>query len=324
MTNDEPGGLAALSDALEEAVAKAARSTVRVEARRRLPSSGIVWDRDVIVTAAHTIERDEEITIGLPDGGELAVSLAGRDDGSDIAVLRVEGAELEPPDWTEEAVVGRLVVAVARPGLHPEAAFGMIRAIGGSWRARGGVPVEGFLRSDSTLYPGFSGGPLADTRGRVLGMNTSRYSADDGFTVPYAAARPIVEALLSDGEIRPAYIGAASQPARLPDDVSARLEGQESGLLVVSVEPGTPAAAAGLLLGDVIVRLAGNPIRQTDDLMAELLPGRVGQSLDLTVVRAGELRELAVTPVERPGESEAPQHPGGRSWGRRGRRSRRG
>ena len=307
---------ATLSSALEAAVVAAARSTVRVDARRRLPASGIAWDVGVVVTAAHAVERDEDITIGLPDGSSTGATLVGRDEGSDIAVLRVRGTRLDPPDWTDELVVGRLVVAVARPRTQPEAALGAVRAVGGSWRARGGVPVDGFLRSDVTLYPGFSGGPLADVHGRVLGMNTSRYAADDGFTVPHAAAQPIVEALLSEGRIRPAYIGVASQVAHLPDVVSAQLEGQESGLLVVAVEPGTPAADAGIMLGDVIVRLGGSAIPDTDALLTELSPGCAGATIEVTVVRGGAPQTVAVTPVERP--AEAPPHERGRQRSRYG------
>ena len=328
MSNDHRNALSSLSADLEAAVATAASATVRVDARRRLPASGIAWDRHVIVTAAHVLERDEDITVGLPDGTEAAATLAGRDDGSDIAVLRLTEAALDAPDWSDDVAVGRLALAIGRPGSNPEAAFGIVRAIGGSWRAHGGVPVEGYLRTDATMYPGFSGGPLVDATGRILGMNTSRYAADDGFTVPTVAARPIIEVLLRDGQIRPAYIGVASQAVVLPEATAAVLPGdlaeQAGGLLVVGVEPGTPAGAAGVLQGDVIVGLAGKPVRDTDDLMAQLLPGRIGEALALVVVRGGAPHELQVTPVERP-VLQRPTGAGGERRGRRqGRRFRHG
>ena len=324
MSADQPGVLGALSSELETAVAAAAAATVRVDARHRLPASGIVWDRQVIVTAAHVLERDEDIVVALPNGEEVAATLAGRDNGSDIAVLRVAEATLEVPTWTDEVAVGRIIVAVGRPGRDVEAAVGIIRAIGGSWRARGGVPVGSYLRADVTMYPGFSGGPLVDGSGRILGMTTSRYAADDGFAVPTTAARPIIEALLRDGHIHPAYIGVASQAVALAPAVASALpgdlSGQGSGLLVVGIEPGTPADSGGVLQGDIIVGLIGGPVRDTDDLMAALLPERIGEELPLLVVRAGETQTLHLTPVERPAESPASQQ----RPGRHGRRTRRG
>jgi len=328
MTDDRSSTLSSLSTDLEAAVAAAATSTVRVDARRRLPASGIVWDPHVIVTAAHVLERDEDISVGLPNGDVAAAALAGRDAGSDIAVLRVPDVALDATDWSDDVAVGRIVVAVGRPGRDHEVALGIIRAIGGSWRARGGVPVEGYLRTDATMYPGFSGGPLADASGRILGMNTSRYATDDGFTVPTMAARPIIEALLRDGQIRPAYIGVASQTVALTEAVAGSLPGvfagQGSGLLVAGVEPGTPSDAAGLLQGDVIVGLAGQPIRDTDELMAELLPGRVGEALPVLVVRGGASQELSITPVDRPEEAAGQQGRAHRHGDRGGRRFGRG
>ena len=190
-----------LSQALEHAVKRAATSTVLVNARRRMPASGIVWSGDgLVLAAAHTLERDDEITVGLPDDREVPATLVGRDAGSDLAVLRMNGGTAEPVERadSDSAAIGHLVLAVARPAPGgPMASMGVISARGGAWRTRAGAAVGGFLRADLTLYPGFSGGPLVDQSGRTLGMNTSHFARGGGFAIPIAAAQPIVEALIS-------------------------------------------------------------------------------------------------------------------------------
>ena len=295
--------LSQLSSALEQAVATAARSTVLVDARRRIPASGVVWSADgVIVASSHTIEREDQITVGLPDGKEVPANLAGRDGGSDIAVLRADASGLEPAQHadSDSAAVGRLVLAVARPSHEgPMASLGVISALGGAWRTRGGSQLDAYLRTDATLYPGFSGGPLVDSQGLALGMNTSRYARDDGFAVPLTAAQPIIAALLAHGRLRRAFLGAASQPTELPDALASKLDGQTRALLVVSVEEESGAGHAGLLIGDVLVRVEGARIESTDDLQAKLGPDRIGEPTELTVLRGGELVTLSARLGER-------------------------
>lgn len=297
--------LSQLSSDLEQAVATAARSTVLVDARRRLPASGIVWSADgVIVAASHTIEREDQITVGLPDGKEIAATLAGRDAGSDIAVLRADASGLEPAARadSEGAAVGRLALAVARPSHEgPMASLGVISALGGAWRTRGGSQVDAYLRTDATLYPGFSGGPLVDCEGRALGMNTSRYARDDAFAVPLAAAEPIIAALMAHGRLRRAFLGAASQSAQLPEALAGKLDGQAQALLVLSVEDESAAGRAGLIIGDLLVRVEGARIESTDDLQAQLGPDRIDKPTELTVLRGGELVTLSATLSERAG-----------------------
>ncbi len=294
--------LAQLSDALAAAVERAGRSTVTVHARRRIPASGVVWQPGVILTCDHVLERDEDITVTMPDGRELPARPAGRDPGSDLAVLRVEATDLVPlePAPDGSARVGHLVLAIGRPGNGPMASLGVISAVGGPWRTFRGGLVEGYIRSDTTFYPGFSGGPLVDTAGRAVGINSGRLGRGAGLTVPIAAAARIAEQLLRTGRIRRGYLGIGSQPVRLPEPL-ARLIGQASGLLVVSVEADSPAARGGLLIGDVIIGMAGAPVRDTEDLQALLGPERVGQPTTVTVLRGGERRELSVTVGERQG-----------------------
>ena len=179
------------------------------------------------------------------------------------------------------------------------ASFGVVGSIGGAWRTFRGTEVEGYLRSDTTFYPGFSGGPLVDVEGRVVGLNSSRLGRGAGLTIPAVALARIVGDLLATGKVRRAYLGISSQGARLPEALAAALDGQESGLLIVSVEPGSPADQAGLLIGDILVAFAGTTVTDTDDLQALLGAGRIGQPTPARILRGGTATELAITLGER-------------------------
>ena len=303
MTADGTSTLAQVSDELAAAVELAGASAVMVNARRRIPASGVVWSDDgLVVTSDHVIEREEEITVGLPDGEEAAAQLVGRDPGSDLAVLRVSAqglhaAELAPEDATK---VGHLVLAVGRPGRGGvQASIGVVSAVGGPWRGRRGRRIEGYLRSDTTFYPGFSGGPLVDARGRVAGINSSHFRPGQGLTVVSAAVSRVVEALVSHGRIQRAYLGIGSQVTHLPAPLAEKAGGQETALLIVSVEEDSPAGRAALLVGDILTAIQGDAVRDTDELQAALGPERVGTAVRLGVLRGGEPQELSVTLVER-------------------------
>ncbi|MCK9520541.1 MAG: S1C family serine protease [Dehalococcoidia bacterium] len=300
MSTPETNPLVQLSDGLADAVAKAGASTVLVAARRRIPASGVAWSADVVVTADHVIEDDENIVIGLPDGREAKATLAGRDPGSDLAVLRVEGGGLAPAERAHVVRPGHLVLAVGRPGRgEPMASFGVVSTVGGPWRTFRGGQVEGYIRSDTTFFPGFSGGPLVTAAGQVAGINSSRLWRGSGLTIPVAAAEPIVEALLSGGRLRRGYLGIGSQATRLPEALAAKAGGQASGLLIVGVEPGSPADQAGLLVGDILVRMGESAIAETDDLQAVLGPQSVGKPTPAHILRGGEPVALTVTVGER-------------------------
>lgn len=297
----EPNSLTAFSDALADAVAKAAESTVTVNARRRLPASGIAWTADgAVVTADHVIEQDEQVTVVLPGGTEVPATIAGRDPGSDVAVLRVAAA-LTPVGRGGPVRVGHPVLAVGRPqgGADVMASFGVVGAVGGAWRTAQGATVEGYIRADATLYPGFSGGPLVDIAGRAVGLNSSRLGRGAGLTIPVAALGPIVEALLRSGRIRRGYLGVVTQVARLAPALAALAGGQQTGLLIVNVEPGSPADAAGLMTGDILVAFDGQPTADTEDLQAALGAGAVGRSVQLAVLRGGQATAIAATVGER-------------------------
>lgn len=300
-----PGGLlAALSQELAQAVERAARAVVEVHARQRLPGSGVLWSADgLVVTADHVIEREEDITIGLPDEREVPARLVGRDPGSDLAVLRIDppglpGAEFGDPRAVR---VGHLVLAVARPGTGtPMATAGIVSAVDGVVRTWRGGLIEGLIRADVTLYPGFSGGALADTAGRILGIATSGLSRGVSLALPVAVVDFTVQALLTHGRVQRAYLGVSSYPVPLPAHLVQRLGLQQSsGLLIVAVEPGSPAEKGGLLLGDIIISFGDQPTREPGDLQMALGPGRIGVATPVTIIRGGERRELTITPVAR-------------------------
>ncbi len=291
-----------ISDQLAAAVDRASASTVTVFARRRLPASGIAWTADgVVVTSNHGAERDDNIRIGMPDGTETTAKLAGRDPGSDIAVLRIEGS-LAPIEWpgVDKPRVGHLALAIGRPSTGGAmASLGVVGALGGPWRTSTGTEMDGYIQTDATFFPGLPGAPRVGTAGRALGMNSSALGRGAGLTIPAASVARVVETLLRGGRIRRGYLGIGSQPARLPAAQAAKLDAQATALLVVGVEPGSPAERGGLLLGDILARMSGSSLLDTGDLQALLGPDSIGKETPVTVLRGGEPLELTITVGER-------------------------
>ena len=294
--------LSDLSAAMAGLVDLAGASVVRVEGRRGRPASGIVWSPDgEIVTASHVVSREEGLLVGLPGGDKVEAREVGRDPAADLAVLRTSATGLKPPAWLpiEEARVGHLVLALGRPGRTVQATLGVISALGGEWRTPEGSLIERYLQTDVVMYPGFSGGPLVSADGRVIGLNTSGLARGVSLSLPAATLQRVVPMLLAHGHIRRGYLGIGAQPVRLPEDIAGQL-GQETGVLLMSVEPGGPAASAGMTLGDTLVGLEGAPIRHMDDLLAALGGDRIGQPLAARILRGGKLQEMRVTAGERP------------------------
>ena len=287
--------LAGLSHDLSSTVEQVGRSVVAVNARRRIPSSGVVWRPGVVVAASHTISRDEDIGITLPSGRTATATLAGRDPTTDLAVLRLEDAAGPPVERGDDAdlQVGRLVLALGRPGPAVTASLGIISAVGGEWRTWQGGRVERFVRLDLAIYDGFSGGPLVEAGGKVLGLNTSGLARAMALALPTSTVDRVTDQLLATGRVRRGYLGLAVQPVRLPEPLGL-------GLVVVKLESGGPAEGAGLLLGDILTALDDRDLADPGDILAALGGERVGKPVEVRLLRGGEPRTIAVTVGERP------------------------
>jgi S1-C subfamily serine protease len=283
-------GLQSLSNDLAAAVERAGRAVFAVNGRARLGSTGVHWRPGLVVTADHTVHVDEEVTITGPDGRALTARVAGRDPTIDVAVLKVDapGVAVAEVADSDAVRVGHIVLAL---GAGPRASWGVVSSVGD---AR-------MLHLDLTLYPGFSGGPLVDAQGRVVGINTSGASRHWQLAIPAAAVNRVVDELQRRGRIPRAYLGVSTQAVRLPEPVRQRLNlDQQTAVIVVEVQPGSPAAAAGLTIGDVIVSLGATRIADPTDLKSALRPDRVGESVTASVLRGGEPKDLPVTVGERP------------------------
>lgn len=290
-----------LSNDLAQAVQTAGASIVRIEGRRRLAATGIVWSADgLIVTSNHVVERDDNLRVGLPDGTTVDATLVGRDPSTDIALLRVAGTGMTVPTWVEtpQVKVGHLVLALGRPEGDVQATLGVVSAVSGEWRTMAGGRVDVYLQTDVVMYPGFSGGPLMGADGAVLGMNSSSLARGASLTLPTVTLKRVVASLAAHGHVKRGYLGVSAQPVRLPAGLETQL-GQETGLLLTGVEAGSPAEQAGLHMGDTLFSMANQPIRQMDDLLSALAGDRVGQTVPARALRGGQVMEMTVTIGER-------------------------
>ena len=290
-----------LSDGLANVVKAADPAVVRVEARRHVPASGIVWSADGLILAAdHALRRDEDIRVGLGDGQVQEATLIGRDPTTDLALLQVAATGLSTLEAAgeDEMSVGHIVLALARPGRTVQATFGIVSGLGEGWRTRMGGQIDRYLQTDVVMYPGFSGGPLVGGNGQLLGLNTSGLGQGVSLTIPVATISRVVESLRAHGRVRRGYLGVSTQRVRLPDD-SAESLGQKAGLLVISVESGSPAAEGGMTLGDTIVALGGRPVSRHEDLLVALAGDVAGQKEIVKVLRGGAVQELTIKVGER-------------------------
>jgi S1-C subfamily serine protease len=280
--------LLTFSNELAGAVEHAGGAAVGVNARRRFGSTGVHWRSGLIVTADHTVEVDEDITVTTPDGRTVAATVAGRDPAIDLAILRVDAGALAVAEIaTETPRVGHIVLAIGR---GPRASWGVISAIGDG----------GALSLDLTLYPGFSGGPLVDARGRVVGITTSGSERHLQLAIPAITVGRMIEELMRRGHLPRAYFGVGTQQVRLNESLRARLgTDQRTAVIIIDMQADSPAARAGLLIGDIIVAFGGARITEPTDLRGVLRPQQVGETLTASVVRGGEPRDVPVTVGER-------------------------
>lgn len=294
--------LSKLSEGLAAVVEQAGAGVVRVEARRRLPATGVIWDAEgLIVTASHVVRHEQDIAIGLPNGDAVVAQLIGRDQTTDLALLKAETSDLTAlrRAGEEEIKVGHLALALGRPGRTVQATLGIVSALGGGWRTRMGGQVDRYLQTDVVMYPGFSGGPLVSVDGKLMGLNSSSLLPGVSMALPATTLARIVGGLRDHGRMRRGYLGVSTQRVHLPRNLHEELN-QRSGLLVVSVEPDSPADAGGLTLGDTIIALGEATVQTHDDLLAELTGDKVDQKVPVKIVRGGAVQTLNVRISERP------------------------
>jgi S1-C subfamily serine protease len=289
--------MAALSEELAAAVERAGQAVVAVHARPRFSSSGVFWHPGIVVTAEHTIRNEEEITVTLPNGSNVAATLAGSDAGTDVAVLRVEGNISGPtPRAGEAPAPGSLALAIGRSrdsGVN--ASMGVISAVSGSWRTWRGGRLDHYIRLDLRLFPNSSGGVVVNVAGEAIGIATSALSRIAGVAIPATTVDRVVGEILTRGRVARGYLGLGLQPVQLPD--------HHKGLIVLSLESGGPAAKAGVLIGDILLSLGGETMADTDDVQGVLESHGAGQNVEAEVLRGGTPKKIVITVEERPGRS---------------------
>jgi S1-C subfamily serine protease len=288
--------LRTLSDQMADAVEHVNTALVVVNGRQRQAASGLVYGEDLILTAAHVLERDQEIAVQTYDRRKLSATLVGRDPGSDLALLRVTNLGLTAMTAsTELARVGQLVLAIGRNGDDgPMASVGIVSSVGGPLRTERGIVLEKYIQTDAISYPGFSGGPLIDTQGAVKGILTTGLINGAVLAIPMTIASTLADTLLKHGTIKRGYLGIASQLINIPT-VQRVGRSQEHGLLLVRVDENSPAQRGGLLLGDILITLDGHAIHDAEDLQLLLTGERVGKAVPVEVIRGSALQVLLVT-----------------------------
>ncbi|HEY9642967.1 MAG TPA: trypsin-like peptidase domain-containing protein [Coleofasciculaceae cyanobacterium] len=294
--------LLALSNDFADLVERSAPVIVAVNGKRRSAASGVHWRSGILVTADHAIQREEEITVTLPDDRTANATLVGRDGGTDLAVLRLEGIDLPTAEIADPASlkVGHWVMAIARSedsGVN--ASLGVLSAVGGAWRTWHGGQIDQFIRPDLKLYSGFSGSALVDVQGRLIGINTAGYR-QMALTIPACTVDRLVNQILNRGRVTRGYLGVGMQPVQLSDRLKTALNLPGGGVMIVSLEAGSPAEQAGILMGDILVALGDQPIGDLGDVQMMLDPDRVGHSLTAKLVRGGAFTEVTITIGERP------------------------
>lgn len=295
--------LTEVSDALAQATERAAEHLVAVHTEARGSSSGVIWRNGIIVTAEHALRRDEEIQITLPDGRVVAATLIGRDPSTDLAALKCaeagsavamssEGGGLRPGNLT--LVVGRTRAS------GPVAALGVVSLMTAARRTWTGAALSPYVRLDVALQPTAVGGAVVNSEGRIVGMATPRFARFGAIAIPAAVIERVVDTLLKKGRIPHGYLGVGLQPVRLPEALRQSLKREErTAAIVLEVEPEGPAHRAGIVIGDILVALAGHPVARVEDVHSQLSGEAIGKSLPLRLVRGGAAQEVNIVVGER-------------------------
>jgi S1-C subfamily serine protease len=301
--------LDAYSEAVIHAVESVGPAVVKIEAGKA-GGSGVVFTPDgFALTNSHVVERAGSLRVVMSDGRSLRADLVGQDADTDLAVVRVTDQSGTPVPWarlgdSRDVRVGQIAIAIGNPyGFHHSVTAGVVSALGRSLRARSGRLMDDVIQTDASLNPGNSGGPLVTTRGDVMGINTAMILPAQGlcFAIASNTARFVAARLIRDGRIRRSYVGLGGQNVAVPRLVArANQIAVTSGVLVASVEPRSPAAAAGAREGDIVIAFGGESVQGIDDLLRLLTDARIGVPTQLTILRRGGRRQLMVVPEEKP------------------------
>jgi serine protease DegQ len=292
--------LTALSNSLADAVSAVAPSVVQVQGRRR-PASGIVYADNVVVTMVRALGREDGLHVRRHDGQTLDAELIGWDPTTGLAVLRASGLDTKAlTPATAPARVGHLALAVARSWSNAvTASSGIVSVIGGPLRTGRRRAIDQVLRTTAPMHDGFAGGAFVDLSGGLVGVSTSTEIRGTSVVIPVSIAWQTAATVLEHGHLKRGYLGIAGQPVQLAEHQRAVI-GRDEGLLVMAVTTGGPAAAAGVVVGDVLLELDGRAIKSPEDLLDLLVGDLVGRQATLRLLRGGTATDVAVTIGERP------------------------
>jgi S1-C subfamily serine protease len=287
-----------LSNALAQATDRAAASVVAVHTERRGSSSGIAWGSGVIITSEHALRHDEEIQVTLPDGRVVSATLAGRDPSTDIAVLKCAEAGNAAPDFGDAAALkpGSLTLVVGRTR-----ASGVVSLVASDRYTWAGASLVPYIRLDVGLQPTAVGGAVIDSSGKTVGLATPRFARFGAIAVPASVINKVADTLLQKGHVPRGYLGVGLQPVRLPDSLREKLQWNErTAAIVMEVHPGGPADKTGIVIGDILISLAGQPVTSLEDVQSHLGGDAIGKTLPLKFVRGGSIQEGSIVVAERP------------------------
>ncbi len=295
--------LALLSKELSDLAAAVGPSVVAVEGQRRAYSSGVHWRKNLVVTAEHTIRRDEELRVILSDQKEMQAKIVGRDPGTDIALLQVDQLDIPiaKAQKSKDIRVGEIVLVLGRsPNSGMNASAGIISAVSGSWRTWRGGHLDSYVRLDATVFSGSSGGAVVDHEGKIVGIATAALSRVAGLAIPSSTIEKVIDTLLKHGAVPRGYIGVGLQQVALPESFkkSFSLDAGQ-GLMVFSVEPSGAEEKGGILVGDILLKVDGQSIANVEDLQSTLAQETIGKRLDVQFIRGGELKRLMIQVGER-------------------------
>jgi S1-C subfamily serine protease len=297
--------LVSLSQELASVVERSAAAVVAVHARPRFNSSGVHWSPGVVVTAEHTLRQDESIVVSTGAGDELRAEVAGRDAGTDLAVLRVKDLTIPTASKSDDSGhrAGNLIVAVGRNRSSANAALGVISSLGGPSQTWRGGKLDQVIRLDLALHPVGSGGGVVNHSGELIGIATPVLSRAAVFAVPNVTVERVVQALLAHGRLPQGYLGAGLQPIRLPEHLTKSLGVPAAGgLMTVSVDQDAPAGKAGLTIGDVLLELNGQFVDRPEAVRG-VLAESVGKTISARIMRGGKLVNLEIAVAERQGRN---------------------